>query len=91
MESSKKNTNTRLILIIVAVVAVLLVVGGVAFALFGKGASDNKTGDSGQVSTKQRLMQDAEEVNASIKTNEANQQNAKAAIEDQSKQIKVGR
>lgn len=91
MESTKKDSRTRIIIAVVAIVAALLIAGGAWYVLAGNKDTNKNAPDSGQVTEKQRLTQEIDEVSASIKQNQDNQNNAKAALEDPSKQIKVGR
>ncbi len=91
MDSTKKDSKSRLIIAAVAIIAAVLIAVGAWFALSNNKASDNKSADSSQMTEQQRLNKEADELGASIKTNQDNQNNAKAALDDPSKQIKVGR
>ena len=91
MESTKKDSKSRLIIAIVAIVAAVLIAGGAWYALAGNKNSDNKSTDSAQLTEQQRLGKEADELGASLKANQESQNNAKAALDDSSKQIKVGR
>ncbi len=91
MESTKKDSKSRLIIAAVAIIAAVLIAVGAWFALSGSKDNGNKTADSSQMTEQQRLSKEADELDASLKTNQENQNNAKAALDDPSKQIKVGR
>lgn len=91
MESTKKDSKSRLIIAIVAIVAAVLIAGGAWYALAGNKSNDNKSTDSAQLTEQQRLSKEADELGTSLKANQESQNNAKAALDDSSKQIKVGR
>ena len=91
MESTKKDSKSRLIIAIVAIVAAVLIAGGAWYALASNKSNDNKSADSSQMTEQQRLSKEADELSTSLKANQESQNNAKAALDDPSKQIKVGR
>jgi uncharacterized protein YlxW (UPF0749 family) len=99
MDSTQGKSRTKLVVGVIGVVVVLMIVGGAVYALVRAGdngkpqqetqkTTDTETKSSRNV-TQQTLSQDMNDLDAAIKQNKQYHDQAKAAVEDPSKQVKV--